>query len=59
MSDDYDDCQDGDYDDDDYCPVCNGSGKVTTLDYESYLGANYKPCPECHGDPCFGEAPLS
>jgi hypothetical protein len=45
--------------DDDWCPECQGSGKVTTADYESYLGAMFKPCPECGGDPCIGEPPLS
>lgn len=41
------------------CTRCGGSGKVTTDDFESYYGACYKPCPECHGDPCTGEPPLS
>lgn len=46
-------------DDESLCPRCGGRGKVTTEDHESYFGANYKPCPECGGDPCDGEAPLS
>ena len=41
------------------CPTCQGSGRVTTEDFESYNGANYKPCPECRGDPCIGEPDLS
>lgn len=41
------------------CLTCGGEGKVVTMDYESYLGANYKRCPECGGDPCIGEPPLS
>lgn len=47
--------------DDGRCPLCGGTGRVTTLDYESYLGANYKLCPECGGDPMaiIGEPPLS
>jgi DnaJ-class molecular chaperone len=53
---DEDDEQDGDPEEDpDWCPRCQGTGKVTTADYESYFGANYKPCPLCGGDPCIGE----
>jgi DnaJ-class molecular chaperone len=40
-----------------WCPECQGSGTVTTEDYESYLGAMYKTCPLCHGRP--GDGPLS
>lgn len=47
------------YDPERDCPRCKGSGRVATDDYESYFGANYKPCPECQGDPCTGEPPLS
>jgi hypothetical protein len=32
------------------CPRCQGSGEVTTADYESYFGQNYKPCPMCGGN---------
>lgn len=46
-------------DDPDCCPECQGEGKVVTHDYESYFGANYKPCPVCGGDPCIGEPPVS
>ena len=45
--------------DPDWCDRCQGHGKVTTEDYESYFGACYKPCPVCGGDPCYGEPPLS
>lgn len=45
--------------DPDWCDECEGRGKVTTADYESYFGANYKPCPKCVGDPCYGEPPCS
>lgn len=41
------------------CERCGGCGKVVTEDYESYLGADYKPCPMCEGDPCEGERPVS
>jgi len=37
------------WDDPDWCPRCQGEGRVTTADYESYSGEDYKPCPECHG----------
>lgn len=51
------------FDDDDgprnECPRCDGSGKVPTADFECYLGAMYKPCPLCHGDPCVDEPPMS
>lgn len=56
---DYDEWAGMDYDPDRDCYRCHGSGRVTTEDYESYFGANYKPCPECQGDSCDGEAPLS
>jgi DnaJ-class molecular chaperone len=42
------------YDPDRDCPRCKGSGRVPTESHESYLGANYKPCPDCNGDPCIG-----
>lgn len=41
------------------CHRCRGSGRVTTEGYESYFGANYKTCPECRGDDCCFEPPLS
>lgn len=56
------DCEygyDDDWDIDSVCPRCHGVGKITTLDYESYFGAQYKPCPQCYGDDCLGEPPLS
>lgn len=31
------------------CTRCCGSGKVPTEGHESYLGAQEKPCPQCHG----------
>ena len=50
------DCHHGMYFDPDVdCLTCRGSGRVTTEGYESYFGANYKPCPDCHGDTCIGE----
>jgi hypothetical protein len=57
LSDPFDDPEDDREDDPNACPRCGGAGKVTTEDYESYLGAMYKPCPECGGDPCTGEPP--
>jgi DnaJ-class molecular chaperone len=51
---------DEDYDpmnDPDWCPRCQGEGRVPTEDFESYLRAMYKTCPECHGKP--GDGPLS
>lgn len=59
LSMDYDDWADLDYDPDRDCPRCQGDGKVPTADYESYFGAMHKPCPECNGDACVGEPPLS
>lgn len=46
-----DDEFDGDRDDEvPTCDLCHDSGKVVTDDYESCLGASYKPCPRCnHG----------
>lgn len=41
------------------CLRCQGRGKVPTEDFESYFGADYKPCPVCGGDPCIGEPPCS
>jgi hypothetical protein len=38
------------YDNENDCPRCQGSGEVTTADYESYFGQNYKPCPMCGGN---------
>lgn len=55
----YDEWCDLDYDPDRDCSCCAGEGRVTTCDYESYLGAMYKPCPECHGDLCENEPPLT
>lgn len=55
----YDEWADIDYDPDRDCPRCHGDGKVPTEDYESYMGAMYKPCPECFADPCIGEPPLT
>lgn len=31
------------------CPRCEGQGDVPTEYYESYFGAQMKPCPQCHG----------
>lgn len=31
------------------CHRCWGSGEVPTMDYESYTGQDYKPCPKCGG----------
>ncbi len=45
--------------DPEWCDECQGRGKVTTADYESYFGAGYKTCPKCHGDPCLDEPPCS
>lgn len=54
------DDEDDDWEEDpDACPECQGRGKVTTADYESYFGLNFKPCPRCGGDPCIGEPPTS
>jgi DnaJ-class molecular chaperone len=38
------------YDHENDCPRCQGSGEVPTADYESYFGQNYKPCPMCGGN---------
>ena len=46
-------------DDPDWCEECQGEGRVTTADFESYFGADYKPCPKCGGDPCIGEPATS
>lgn len=47
------DCPDLDFEGDDPvgvdCDVCWDSGEVPTADFESYLGAQMKPCPKCHG----------
>lgn len=61
MSDPFDESEDWEdpTQDADWCDVCQGRGKVTTADYESYFGACYKPCPKCGGDPCIGEPPIS
>ena len=48
-----------DFDPDRDCNRCQGIGKVPTQGCECYFGAQYKPCPECFGDDCFGEPPLS
>lgn len=45
--------------DPDWCDECQGTGRVVTADFESYLGANYKPCPRCEGDPCHDQPPIS
>jgi len=62
---------DGDYEDEydrelsdrlndpDYCDRCNGDGRVTTMDYESYFGAMFKPCPKCQRNPCSDQPPTS
>ena len=31
------------------CDRCGGAGDVPTAEYESYFGAQMKPCPKCHG----------
>jgi DnaJ-class molecular chaperone len=54
---DEDDDREADVNDPDWCSECQGEGRVTTLDYESYFGAMYKTCPVCHGMP--GDGPLS
>jgi hypothetical protein len=62
MSDPYTEREDTDYDpfnDPDWCDECQGEGRVTTADFESYLGADYKPCPKCGADPCIGEPPIT
>ena len=41
------------------CHRCRGSGRIPTEGYESYFDAMYKPCPECRGDLCEFEPPLS
>lgn len=42
------------------CGRCQGTGEVPTADYESYLGAQMKPCPQCHGKlDGLGHGPLS
>ena len=38
------------YDHDNDCPRCQGSGEVPTESFESYLGQNFKPCPMCGGN---------
>jgi DnaJ-class molecular chaperone len=43
--------------DPDWCPECQGEGRVPTMEYESYLGALYKTCPLCHG--VSGDGPLA
>jgi DnaJ-class molecular chaperone len=52
---------DDEYEDDEHwCPRCQGEGQVPTADYESYLGAQMKPCPECHRvTDGIGHGPLS
>ena len=45
-----------------WCNTCQGEGKITTDDFESYLGAMYKPCPVCASfmtQSMIGEPPLS
>ena len=37
------------YDPENDCGRCQGSGQVSTADFESYLGDNYKTCPDCGG----------
>lgn len=60
MTDEQDDIWcDADEEIDDACPRCKGEGRVVTLDYESYFGAQYKPCPLCYGDPCNDQPPIS
>ena len=39
----------GEFDPDIECGRGWGSGEVPTADYESYLGKQYKPCPQCGG----------
>lgn len=34
--------------DDDFCPTCNGTGRVVAADgYHEYLGYDYLACPDC------------
>lgn len=40
---------DDEYDPANDCPRCHGEGEIPTADYESYFGAQMKPCPQCHG----------
>jgi len=47
--DDFDEDLDEYLDDGPQCDVCGGAGDVPTADYESYFGAQMKPCPRCHG----------
>ena len=60
---DYCDRCDEDYDDfinGRSCDRCDGTGEVPTMDYESYFGAQLKPCPKCHGTlDGLGHGPLS
>lgn len=51
---DYDPCLDPDY-----CDRCQGEGRIPTADFESYFGADYKPCPVCHGNLCEDQPPCS
>ena len=39
----------GELDPDTECLRCWGSGEVPTMDFESYTGQEYKPCPDCYG----------
>jgi DnaJ-class molecular chaperone len=48
-----------DYDPETDCPTCRGEGRVPTMDFESYFGAMYKPCPTCLGDVCADQPRLS
>ena len=53
--DDQDECDDREEE----CLRCGGEGRITTADYESYFGADFKPCPMCYGDPCTEQPPTS
>jgi hypothetical protein len=48
---DYDQAPDDDYDeydtDDDWCPECQGTGRVPALDFEAITGATYFGCSQC------------
>jgi DnaJ-class molecular chaperone len=39
----------GELDPDTECVRCWGSGEVPTESHESYLGQQYKACPQCGG----------
>jgi len=46
FEDDQDDERDAD-DDGEWCPECQGTGRVVTMDFESYEGDCYFACEHC------------